>query len=178
MFNLKGREKIEFLILLFLFFIALNIHFPCVDLFDYNLMEILTAVTVTLAIYFLTKQDNDLRNKNKKIEEIVDLLKNKVNSVFGDPIKGERKEEYLHTFKYIDNKIYILKKLSSHLNCNDKIESIEQEKTRLDEFINENIGQGELYFLREEVKEKIPNILCNIETHLDAIVLKIYVNEK
>ena len=35
-------------------------------------------------------------------------------------------------------------------------------------------GQGEEYFKGNTVKEKIPNILCNIETHLDNIIIQIY----
>ena len=137
-------------------------------------MEILTTIVVTLGIYFLTKVNDDIRKKNEKIEDIIEWLKNKFNNVFNTPIRKDKQAEYLHSFKYIDNKIAVLEKLSAHLKCNEDIREIKNEKQKLDEFINENIGQGDEYFLGETVKEKVPNILCNIETHLDNIILQIY----
>lgn len=159
-------------------FIGLKYLIPNQDLFSYNLMEILTAIVVTTGIYFLTQANNDIKSKNQKVEETIDVLKNKFNTTFNSPISEEKYLEYLHTFKYIDNKIEVLVKLSIHLKCEDDICEIKKEKEKLDEFISENIGEGKEYFLRKEVKEKIPNILCNIETHLDNIILQIYkVNE-
>lgn len=155
-------------------FIGLKYWIPNHDLFNYNLMEILTTIVVTLGIYFLTKVNDDIRKKNEKVEDIIDWLKNKFNTVFNTSIKQEKQAEYLHTFKYIDNKIAVLEKLSAHLKCSDDIRKIKNEKQKLDEFITENIGQGDSYFLGETVKDKIPNILCNIETHLDNIILQIY----
>lgn len=162
------------LIVITAIFIGLKYLIPNHDLFSYNLMEILTAIVVTIGIFFLTKANDDIKNKNDKIEDIIDLLKSKLNDVFNSPIKVERQAEYLHSFKYIDNKITILEKLSNHLKCENDIQEIKNEKQKLDDFINENIGQGEEYFKGDTVKEKIPNILCNIETHLDNIIIKIY----
>ena len=155
-------------------FIGLKYWIPNHDLFNYNLMEILTTIVVTLGIYFLTKVNDDIRKKNEKIEDIIEWIKNKFNNVFNTPIRKDKQAEYLHSFKYIDNKIAVLEKLSEHLKCNEDIREIKNEKQKLDEFINENIGQGDEYFLGETVKEKVPNILCNIETHLDNIILQIY----
>ena len=117
------------------------------------------------------------KNKNEKVEDTVEWIREKLNSVFNCTIKQDKQAEYLHTFKYVDNKIVVLKKLSEHLKCDDEIKEIINEKQKLDDFINENIGQGDDYFLGDTVKEKIPNILCNIETHLDNIILKIYDNK-
>lgn len=155
-------------------FIGLKYWIPDHDLFSYNLMEILTTIVVTVGIYLLTKVNDDIKNKNEKIEDIIEWLKDKFNNVFSTPIKQEKQAEYLHSFKYIDNKIAVLEKLSSHLECSAEIQEIKNEKQKLDDFINENIGQGDQYFLGDTVKEKIPNILCNIETRLDNIILKIY----
>lgn len=155
-------------------FIGLKYLIPNHDLFSYNLMEILTTIVVTIAIFFLTKANDDIKSKNDKIEDIIELLKNKLNDVFNSPIKADKYAEYLHSFKYIDNKIIVLEKLSSHLKCENDIQEIKNEKQKLDDFINENIGQGEDYFMGDTVKEKIPNILCNIETHLDNIIIQIY----
>ncbi len=68
----------------------------------------------------------------------------------------------------------MLEKISVHLKCGEYINNIKAEKEKLDEFINDNIEQGNKYFLGKKVKDKIPNILCNIENNLDNIVLKIY----
>lgn len=157
-------------------FIGLKYWIPSHDLFSYNLMEILTTVIVTVGIYFLTKVNDEIKSKNEKVEDTVEWIRDKLNSVFNCTIKKDKQAEYLHTFKYLDNKIVVLEKLSKHLNCDDEIKEIINEKQKLDDFISENIGQGDSYFIGDTVKEKIPNILCNIETHLDTIVLKIYEN--
>ena len=158
-------------------FIGLKYWIPNHDLFSYNLMEILTTVIVTIGIYFLTKVNDDIKNKNEKVEDTVEWIREKLNSVFNCTIKQDKQAKYLHTFKYVDNKIVVLKKLSEYLKCDNEIKEIINEKQKLDDFINENIGQGDDYFLGDTVKEKIPNILCNIETHLDNIILKIYDNK-
>lgn len=155
-------------------FIALKIIFYNNTLFDYNLMDITTVVIVTVGIYILTEFNNDIRNKNQKIEEVVNLLKEKFYNVFDKPIDIKKQAEYLYSFKYIDNKIKVLEKLSKHLKCYDEIKDIKNLTEKLDEFINENLIHGNEYFIEETVKEKIPNILCNIETRLDEIILKIY----
>lgn len=155
-------------------FIGLKYWIPNHDLFNYNLMEILTTIVATFGIYYLTKLNDDIKSKNEKVETIIEWLKNKFKEVFEKPIEQSKQAEYLHTFKYIDNKIAVLEKLSTHLKCDDEIRDIKNEKQKLDEFITENIGQGNDYFLGGTVKDKIPNILCNIETHLDNIILLIY----
>ncbi len=154
--------------------IVLKYLIPNHDLFNYNLMEILTTVVVSFGIYYLTKINDDIKSKNKKTQDVIELLRNKFNDVFNQPIDPKNKQQYLHSFKYIDNKIAVLEKLSTHLKCAEDIKELKNEKGKLDDFINENIGQGVQYFLRDEVKEKIPNILCNVETRLDNIILYIY----
>lgn len=160
-----------------LIFIGLKYFFPNHDLFNYNLMEILTTIVVTIGLYFLTKVNDDIKKKNEKVEDTIEWIRNRINTVFNCPVQQSKQAEYLHSFKYIDNKINVLERLSKHLNCTEDIREIRNEKQKLDDFINENIGQGDNYFLGVTVKEKIPNILCNIETHLDNIMLKIY-NDK
>lgn len=164
------------ILLLIIIFIVLKYIFPNQSIFNYNLMEILTASVVTFGIFFLTKVNDDVRNRNKKIENVIELLINKFSKVFNLPIKADKKTEYLYTFKYIDNKIKVLEKLSSHLKCDQDIQDIKNEKQKLDEFINENLCHGEEYFIGKTVKEKVPNILCNIETRLDNIIIRIYDN--
>lgn len=170
----KNKNILIALAILSVIFIVLNCCFSDIGLFQYNLMEILTTVVVGLGLYYLTKVNNDIKSKNDKIENIVEWLKTKFKETFDSKIETSRQAEYLHTFKYIDNKLNVLEKLSKHLKCEEEIKDIKNEKQKLDEFITENIGQGDEYFLGESVKEKIPNILCNIETHLDNIILLIY----
>lgn len=172
----KGKIGKIFIIMLVAVgvFIALKIKFCNNPLFNYNLMDIITVVIVTIGIYILTEFNNDIRNKNQKIEEVVNLLKEKLYNVFDKPIDAKKQAEYLYSFKYIDNKIKVLQKLSKHLKCEDEIKEIKNLTEKLDEFISENLIHGNEYFIGETVKEKIPNILCNIETRLDNIVLKMY----
>ena len=80
--------------------------------------KILTTVIVTIGIYFLTKVNDDIKNKNEKVEDTVEWIREKLNSVFNCTIKQDKQAEYLHTFKYVDNKIVVLKKLSEHLGKN------------------------------------------------------------
>lgn len=155
-------------------FVFLGVKFPNCGLFQYNLMEIITAICVSFGIYYLTKINEEKKNKNNKVEDIIELIQKRLNSVFSLPIKVENKAEYLHTFKYLDNKILILENMTKHLKCDDEIRNIKIEKEKLDDFITENINLGDNYFTGETVKEKIPNILGNIESHLDSIILKIY----
>lgn len=68
----------------------------------------------------------------------------------------------------------VLEKMSTHLKCKESINAINNELQKLDEFINENLYHGNDYFSSSEHKEKIPNIVCNIENNLDNIILKIY----
>lgn len=145
-----------------------------IALLNYNLMDIITATIITYLVYYFSKKDNDTNRRNEKIEETIGLIRQRLYEVFSSPIEVADKAKYLHSFKYIDNKIFVLEKLSSHLDCKEDIEKIKNEKQKMDEFINENISCGNEYFTGESVKDKIPNILCNIENHLDNIIIKIY----
>lgn len=41
-----------------------------------------------------------------------------------NPQIQKKQAEYLYSFKYIDNKIKVLEKLSKHLKCEDEIKEI------------------------------------------------------
>ncbi len=159
-------------------FIFLGIKFSDCELFKYNLMDIITTICVSFGIYYLTKLGEEKKDKNSKIESTIELIQRKLTLTFSSPIKIENKAEYLHSFKYLDNKIRILDNISKHLKCDEEIRNIQIEKDKLSDFITDNIDLGDEYFVGEAVKEKIPNILCNIETHLDSITLKIYGTSK
>ena len=170
----KNIKIVCYMILATIAVIILGIKFNDCELFKYNLMDIITTICVSFGIYYLTKINEEKKNKNDKIENIIELIQKKMNSTFVLPIKSDNKAEYLHAFKYFDNKIMILESMTKHLKCAEEIRNIKIEKDKLDDFITENINLGDKYFLGETVKEKIPNILENIETHLDSIILKIY----
>lgn len=170
----KNIKIVGCMILATIAVIILGIKFGDYELFKYNLMDIITTICVSFGIYYLTKINEEKKDKNNKIENIIELIQKKMNSTFVLPIKSDNKAEYLHTFKYFDNKIMILESMTKHLKCDEEIRNIKIEKDKLDDFITENINLGDKYFLGETVKEKIPNILENIETHLDSIILKMY----
>lgn len=162
------------MIILIILFSILGAKFSDCSLFNYNFMEILTTIVMTFGIYYLTKINDEKKGKNAKIEFIIELIQKKLNTVFGSAIIVERKEEYLHSFKYLYSKMLVLEKMCIHLKCDEDIKEINNELKKLDEFINENLNCGNEYFSSTPQKEKTPNILCNIENHLDNIVLKIY----
>ena len=94
--------------------------------------------------------------------------------VFSSPIDVDNKAEYLHSFKYLYSKVNVLKKLCINLDCSNELNNIESELKKLDEFINDNLEQGNEYFNSGKLKAKVPNIICNIENNLDAITIKLY----
>ena len=42
------------------------------------------------------------------------------------------------------------------------------------EFITDNINLGSSYFEDKDRKDKIPNLVANIETSLDKVIIRIY----
>ena len=162
---MKKVLPIIIMIVSFILFVFLGAKYSCCELFKYNLMDIITAIFVSFGIYYLTKLGEEKKNKNNKVESIIDLINIKLNSTFSSPIDPDKKPQYLLAFKYLDNKINILENMTKHIKV---------EKDKLDDFITDNIHHGTEYFLDDKVKDKIPNILINIETHLDSIILKIY----
>lgn len=157
--------------------IILNILFKDKNkLFDYNLMEVLTACIVTVGIFLLTQISNEKNKKNMKIETLLDSTKKDIYKTFLKEIKVEKLEEYLSIFKRIDNKIRILSEISEHLNCEKEIKEIGEELEKISVFIIENISEGNDYFKRGILKYKIPNIINNIDVRMDNILIKIYNN--
>lgn len=168
------KESYWGLLVITIGFILLAIWKKECSLFDYNLMDVITAVVVSGGIYLLSKKNDDNRKKHEKIEHLISLITVKLHETFDKPVSVVNKAEYLYTFKYFDNKIEVLEKLTEHLDCEEQLRNIRIQKDKLDDFIMENLEEGEEYFKKESVKDKIPNILCNLENYLDKIVLKIY----
>ena len=68
--------------------------------------------------------------------------------------------------------------MTKGLGCDKEISDIKSEKDKLDVYINVNLNEGNGYFSDKSRREKIPNIIENIETRLDSILLKVYGFEK
>jgi hypothetical protein len=171
---MKKVVPIIIMIISFAVFVFLGIKYSSCELFKYNLMDIITVIFVSFGIYYITKLGEEKKSKNNKVESIIDLINIKLNSTFLSPIEPDKKSQYLLAFKYIDNKINILENMTQHLRCTEEIRDIKVEKDKLDDFITDNIHHGTEYFLDAKVKDKIPNIISNIEIRLDSIILKIY----
>lgn len=68
-------------------FVFLGVKLPDCSIFQYNLMEIITAICVSFGIYYLTKINEEKKNKNNKVEDIIELIQKKIKfSIF---ITGE-----------------------------------------------------------------------------------------
>lgn len=178
--NSKKSYIITFIIILLIsgFLIWLGFKNNDKTLFQYNLIEILTCGVVTYGIFYFTIANEKKNNQNTRIENIIELIDKKLRVVFEPNIDVTKQDEYLHSFRYLDNKILILEKMTKGLGCDKEIADIKNEKDKLDVYINENLNEGNLYFVDKSRSEKIPNIIENIETRLDSILLKIYGFEK
>lgn len=150
-------------------------HFNYVSLFQYNFMEIVATVVVSGGIFVFTQSKDQERRKNDKLERIISLLIVDLYDAFGQPIQSENREKYLLAFKKIDTKLRVIESLSGHLNCETEIKDIKQYRERLDEFVMDNLDIAG-YFDASNRKMKIPNCICDIETRLNNIVLKMYEN--
>lgn len=178
--NSKKSHIITFIIILLIsgFLIWLGCKNSDKTLFQYNLVEILTCGVVTYGIFYFTIANEKKNNQNTRIENIIELIDKKLRVVFEPNIDVTKQDEYLHSFRYLDNKILILEKMTKGLGCDKEIADIKNEKDKLDVYINENLNEGNSYFADKSRSEKIPNIIENIETRLDSILLKIYGFEK
>ena len=178
--NSKKSYIITFIIILLIsgFLIWLGCKNSDKTLFQYNLIEILTCGVATYGIFYFTIANEKKNNQNTRIENIIEWIDKKLRVIFEPNIDVTKQDEYLHSFRYLDNKILILEKMTKGLGCDKEIADIKNEKDKLDVYINENLNEGNSYFADKSRSEKIPNIIENIETRLDSILLKIYGFEK
>lgn len=141
------------------------------SLFSFNIVDVLTLGIASILIYYLSEKNNDKRKKNEKIENLIVEISSKLNSISLQVPRKEKQKEYLYIFKYISNKFNVLKLL---IDKNDErdLENAEKEFENLRVFITDNINQEESYF--ENLKERIPNYISNIDTSLDKIIVNIY----
>ena len=144
------------------------------EFFSFNIVDILTLGIASLLIYYLTERNNDKRKKNEKIENLIIEISSKLNSISLQIPSKEKQKEYLYCFKYISNKFSVLKLLIEKEDERN-LENAEKEFENLRVFITDNINQEASYF--ENLKDKIPNYVSNIDTFLDKIIVNIYKNK-
>ena len=176
--NKKNKKYLGYIVGMLVAIVILSllaIFFNCISLFQYNFMEIVTTIVVSIGIFVLTQSKDQERRKNDKLERIISLLVVDLYDVFGQPIQSENREKYLLVCKKIDTKLRVIESLSGHLNCEIEIKEIKQYRERLDEFVMDNLDIAG-YFDDSNRKMKIPNWICDIETRLNNIVLKMYEN--
>lgn len=154
--------------------VILKIKFKDCSLFDYNLVDILLLSVASIGFFYIQQLNDDIKHKNNKIEEIINNIRTKMYDVWSTPIVNSNKGLYLSTLKFIDNKLGILDTISNHLNCEKELDYIKNEFKKIDDFIIDNIDGADDYFIEKNRKDKIPNILNNIDAKFDEIIKKIY----
>lgn len=147
-----------------------------VDFLKYTLLDVVTGVVVTYGIYYFSKINDERNNKTNKIDQVIDVFRKRLTSLFDKPIDVENnREEYYHSFKYLDNKFKLLEHMTKSFECKDEIKSIGDNLEKLETYITDNINESNDYFTKEkERKEKIPNLIDNIEVQLDNITIKLF----
>ena len=78
-------------------------------------------------------------------------------------------------YKYLDNKLKLLEHMSKSFECNDEIKVISENLEKIETYITDNINEKNEYFIKDSTrKEKVPNLIDNIETQLDNITKKMF----
>lgn len=150
------------------------------DFFKYTLLDVVTGIGVSYGIYYLSKVNDEKNNKTIKIDQIIDVFRKRLTILFAKPIDVENnKEEYYHSFKYLDNKFKLLEHMTKSFDCENEIENIKINLEKLETYITDNINEKNDYFTKDsERKEKIPNIIDTIEVQLDNITIKLFSFDK
>lgn len=143
---------------------------------SYTLMDIVTGLCVTYGIYYYSKINDEKNHKANKIDQVIDVFRTRLITLFSNPIDVENnKEQYYHTFKYLDNKLKLLEHMSKSFECNDEIKVISENLEKIETYITDNINEKNEYFIKDSTrKEKVPNLIDNIETQLDNITKKMF----
>lgn len=144
------------------------------ELLKYNLIDILTLGIVSIGIYYITELNNDKRRRHDKVENVVTEIVVKLNTILFETPKQSKYTEYLYCFKYVSNKIEVLEKIVTEKEYKIHIEDIRKDFESIRTFVTDNINQPEKYFTDKDRKDKIPNLIINIETALDKIIIGIY----
>lgn len=171
-------------VIIFIFVIGLFCAPPFiwddVDFLKYTLLDVVTGIGITYGIYYFSKINDEKNNKAAKIDQVIDVFRKRLISLFSKEIDVENnKEEYYHSFKYLDNKFKLLEHMTKSFNCDDEIKNISDNLEKLQIYITDNINEKNDYFTKDkERKEKIPNLIDTIEVQLDNITIKLFSFDK
>lgn len=141
------------------------------NLFSFNIIELLTLAIASILLYYLTEKNTNRRKCDDKIENLIVKIISKLSTICLKTPNIGMHSEYLYCFKYISNKFEVLDKLA-YKSCKEHVTNGKNEFDKLRDFITDNINQNEKYF--EDKKDKIPNLVSNIESNLDKIIVEIY----
>lgn len=142
---------------------------------EYTLLDVVTGIVITYGIYYFSKVNDEKNNKVSKIDKVIDVFRKRITLLFDKPIDVENnKEEYLHSFKYLDNKFKLLEHMTNSFNCKNEIANIKENLEKIETYITDNINEKNEYFIHTDRKEKIPNLVDNIDGQLDIITIKLF----
>lgn len=172
------KRKINFiwLVLAIIIFSIPPFIWPDCEFLKYTFMDIITGIGVSYGIYYYSYVNDERNNKASKTDQVIDIFRERLMSLFSKPIDVENnKEEYYHTFKYLDNKFKLLENMTKSFSCEKEIEKIRDNLEKIETFITDNINETNDYFAKNsERKEKIPNLMDTIEVQLDNITIKLF----
>lgn len=176
---LKKRKNLIVILCLIIFgilFSYLHYKYPNNSFFDYTLLDIVTGIVISGGIYYFSEMSKMKNSKAIKVDQIIDMYRNKLISLFDQPIDVENnKIEYLHSFKYLNNKLRLLEYMTRDFNCGKEISAIKSDFDKIESYISENIEEKNDYFVKtQERKEKIPNLITNIDNQLGNITIKLW----
>lgn len=177
---MKKGWKIAILILIIALFSISPFIWKNVDFLKYTLLDVVTGIGVTYGIYYFSKINDEKNNKTNKIDHVIDVFRKRLVSLFNKPIDVENnKEEYYHSFKYLDNKYKLLAHMTESFDCKEEINKIGDNLEKIETYITDNITEKNDYFIKDsDRKEKIPNLIDTIEVQLDNITIKLFSFDK
>jgi len=171
----KDCKIIKLILVLILFSIPPFI-WKDIDFLKYTLLDVVTGIGVTYGIYYLSKNNDEKNNKTSKIDQVIDVFRKRLTLLFDKPINVENnREEYYHTFKYLDNKFKLLEHMTKSFDCDNEVKNIGENLEKIETYITDNINEKNDYFTKDaDRKEKIPNLIDTIEVQLDNIMIKLF----
>lgn len=141
--------------------------------FKFNILDILTFSIISIVLYIISKIGERKDKKNSKIENTIVSVVAKLQEISLKAPSNENYAEYLYSFKYLSNKFDVLQALCDEID-KQYINEAKNNFEKMREFITDNINLGSSYFEDKDRKDKIPNLVANIETSLDKVIIRIY----
>lgn len=141
--------------------------------FEFNVIELLTFIIASIVLFFVTEMVERKNKKDSKLDDTILKIVAKLQEICLEVPTSSDKSRYLYILKYISNKFVLVNELCDERDKKN-IEDAKKDFDTLRDFIIDNINLGPSYFEDEERKNKIPNLISNIETYLDKVVIRIY----